>query len=561
MGLYKLRTEFGAHLKILLGIVAAIFVVGAVFSFGPGQFGGPPQPMGFDETIVEVGDLTITRGEFETIYNMTFQQAKDQGVRSPLVWADLRANVLQQLISDRLLLLGAEKMGVDISDEQVDAQMDELVTQELNQLRQTVLGQLSEAKSKQDPRDDDEFRKALAENGMSLDTQIERVETRYPRELIRAQVAKVGLQKKIEDMAGPVTKKDIDESYNEYEMQQILISKGSGLPEEQLENKAKNVASEAKKGTDFTKLAKENSDYPGAKESGGKMSYNFDMRFMVPMEVREELQNMKPGEVSSAIDTPQGYYIVKLLSVTNNKPAKLDKEAREKREEEIRSERLMTQQAKVMKDMLDYSKVKVVDNELKGYWHVFLSYQEPEKRESHLKSAEKAFEKAMKEATGKTLVKAKLADIKMTLGKYDEAIKYARSVDNDVESADVLIMLGDLFLQAKPEDVKQYLVDDNATEEEIKALKDEEVKDMARNRAVQYYNTASDTARQDLQVRQELIGKFQALGMQDKVKQEEQKIQEELERRRIIEEKSRPKSDAKPTPGNDNTQEKPGEGE
>ncbi|GAG29537.1 unnamed protein product, partial [marine sediment metagenome] len=34
MGIYKMRTEFGTHLKIVLGVVAVIFIVGVFWGFG-----------------------------------------------------------------------------------------------------------------------------------------------------------------------------------------------------------------------------------------------------------------------------------------------------------------------------------------------------------------------------------------------------------------------------------------------------------------------------------------------------------------------------------------------
>jgi peptidyl-prolyl cis-trans isomerase C len=76
------------------------------------------------------------------------------------------------------------------------------------------------------------------------------------------------------------------------------------------------AAERAKKGEDFTKLAKELSEEPGAKESGGDLGF-FSKDRMVP-EFAEASFKMAPGDISEPVRTQFGWHIIK---VTDKKPA------------------------------------------------------------------------------------------------------------------------------------------------------------------------------------------------------------------------------------------------
>ncbi|CAN5810926.1 hypothetical protein BH09VER1_BH09VER1_32990 [soil metagenome] len=79
---------------------------------------------------------------------------------------------------------------------------------------------------------------------------------------------------------------------------------------------AKKAEARAKKGEDFTKLAKELSEEPGAKESGGDLDY-FSKDKMVP-EFADAAFAAKVGSISDPVKTQFGYHIIK---VTDKKPA------------------------------------------------------------------------------------------------------------------------------------------------------------------------------------------------------------------------------------------------
>jgi parvulin-like peptidyl-prolyl isomerase len=79
---------------------------------------------------------------------------------------------------------------------------------------------------------------------------------------------------------------------------------------------AQGAEARAKKGEDFTALAKELSEEPGAKESGGDLGF-FPKDRMVP-EFAEVAFTEKVGEVSDPVRTQFGWHVIK---VTDKKPA------------------------------------------------------------------------------------------------------------------------------------------------------------------------------------------------------------------------------------------------
>lgn len=100
----------------------------------------------------------------------------------------------------------------------------------------------------------------------------------------------------------------------------IAFSKAGGtdaqgrkrLTEAEAKAKAEKLVAELKKGADFAKLAKENSDDTASAEKGGDIGGMKRNATGVPTEIRTVVFALKPGEVSSPVPQPAGFYIFKL---------------------------------------------------------------------------------------------------------------------------------------------------------------------------------------------------------------------------------------------------------
>ncbi|MFL6331746.1 MAG: peptidylprolyl isomerase [Pyrinomonadaceae bacterium] len=75
--------------------------------------------------------------------------------------------------------------------------------------------------------------------------------------------------------------------------------------------KAEDLLARARAGEDFDKLAKENSDEPGAKESGGDLGWFGRGRMVKAFE--DAAFNLKDNEISDIVESQFGYHIIQVL--------------------------------------------------------------------------------------------------------------------------------------------------------------------------------------------------------------------------------------------------------
>ena len=91
------------------------------------------------------------------------------------------------------------------------------------------------------------------------------------------------------------------------------------LSEDEAKAKAEQLVKEAKGGTDFVKLVKENSDDESTKAKNGDLSFTRAESANLPEAIRSVALALKPGEVSEPVRQPNGFYIFRGES-SNAKP-------------------------------------------------------------------------------------------------------------------------------------------------------------------------------------------------------------------------------------------------
>ena len=262
----------------------------------PSETGAPSVEL--KDPVAKVNGEDITKAQVEEAFAAAVQAS---GVKAADLTADQKLNgyrqILDELIMDKLVAKAAASETV--SDEDVTAEIAKL--------------------KKQFPTEE-AFEAQLKEAGQSPDKLKTALRTMLQQQRWMQSQIKDG--DKITDADA---KKFYDTNTEEFKNPEtvkashILFMVNKDDSEEVVKQKeaaAKKAAARAKKGEDFSKLAKELSEEPGAKESGGDLGF-FAKDRMVP-EFAEAAFSQKPGTISDPVKTQFGWHVIK---VTEKKPA------------------------------------------------------------------------------------------------------------------------------------------------------------------------------------------------------------------------------------------------
>jgi len=250
------------------------------------------------EVVATVNGQKITREELQKAFD---QATAGAGVKADDLSDDQKLDAYKQILDDLILdkLVEEKASSVQVSKADVDAEVAK------------IKGQFPSEK---------EFDEQLKRLGQTPEQFTTTVGTMLKqRKWIESQV----------DGKGTATEADAKAFYdaNGKEFQNpdlvrashILFMVPENAPDDVVKAKekaAKDALARAKKGEDFTVLAKELSEEPNAKQSGGDLSF-FSKEEMVP-EFANVAFELKPGDLSDPVRTKFGYHVIK---VTDKKAA------------------------------------------------------------------------------------------------------------------------------------------------------------------------------------------------------------------------------------------------
>jgi parvulin-like peptidyl-prolyl isomerase len=280
-------------LLTLVLLCSALAVVAAACGSG----GGGDVP---DDAVAVVDGTVITRAELDTLVDQAKKAYAAQKQEFPKVGTPEYQNVQTQyvafLVQREEFEKEAEKLGVEVTAKDIDKELEEFV------------------KSRFDGKRKD-FEKALEEQGFTEESF---------RETIRTSVLS---QKLFDAVTKDVKVSDADilqyytqnqSSYGTPEsrdVRHILISEKQGSGDTVDFAKSKTEADRVRgllvDGGDFAALAKEHSDDPGSKETGGKLTIS---RGQTVPEFDKTAFELKQGTISQPVKTTYGYHIIEALS-------------------------------------------------------------------------------------------------------------------------------------------------------------------------------------------------------------------------------------------------------
>jgi len=250
----------GKPSKILYGWIglSVLLLVALLFVLWNGKVDGQ-----MNETVGEVNGVSITKAE---LYDEMIQQL-----------GDTPSQILDTMITTKLISMEAEKENVKVSDADIDKELADI---------------------KKSYPSEEQFEADLEQSYMTLDDLKRQI-------MIQLQLRKIFEPKisvKDEDLKAYF--EENKESFGTPEQVQashILLNE---------KKEAESVLQQLKDGADFAELAKQFSQDPGSKDNGGELP------LFGRGEMYEEFENaafeLGKGEMSGIVESPGGFHIIKV---------------------------------------------------------------------------------------------------------------------------------------------------------------------------------------------------------------------------------------------------------
>jgi peptidyl-prolyl cis-trans isomerase SurA len=212
-------------------------------------------------------------------------------------------SILDQMIEQRLLEQEAKKLGISVTENEVDAAL-EGVKKNFNLTDE----QMIEVLKKQN----------LTPEVFREQWRIQLLANKLVASQLKGQIA----------VTEDEIKKEYEESYGKVEFQDetkiahILIPVTSPEEEDKAKELALEVAERAKSGEDFGELAKEYSKDESSAQNRGELGYFKKGDLVEPLE--EAVRGASVGEIVGPVRSPSGYHVIKILDKKRSGKSSLD---------------------------------------------------------------------------------------------------------------------------------------------------------------------------------------------------------------------------------------------
>lgn len=280
------------HLKYIGSLAVAIVL------FWGNSYGQQKKPEVIDEIVAKVDDHIILLSDIEYMY-------LDMASRGALVGPTPRCQILQSLITSKMLLAIAEVDSVEVMDYEVEAQLERRMQYFIAQSGGSA-DALEEyyGKSLADIRDE-----------MRDDMHDQMVAQRM-KDNISAEVTITPSE--VKKFFSRIPKDSLPYFSEEVEVSQIVkIAKIGKAQKQDVERKLFDIKRQIESGVDFGELAKKYSMDPGSARTGGELPGWYKRGELAP-EYEAACFQMKVGEISDPIETDFGFHIIQLLERRGN---------------------------------------------------------------------------------------------------------------------------------------------------------------------------------------------------------------------------------------------------
>jgi len=248
-----------------------------------------------DRVVASAGDELVTLYDVEREGKALFEQVASSSSPEELEARlyEARKNVVERLLEKILLLREGKRMGIEISESEIDGAIENI--------------------KKENKIDQETLVKALEQEGLTYDAYRAEVREQAIRSRVIDRKVRSGVRIRDEDIEiyyqRNAARFKLDE---EIKARHILFVVPSGADRQEIEEvrkRALEVLDKAKGGEDFETLAKIYSEGPTA-SSGGDLG--FFKRDVMVKEFSDAAFALEPGEISGIVRSSFGYHIIKL---------------------------------------------------------------------------------------------------------------------------------------------------------------------------------------------------------------------------------------------------------
>ena len=278
--------------RLIVPIISSLFLVPSVFGSNGDQL--------VDRVAAVVNKEVITQSEVDVIFFPIYQQIAKayQGPNLEEELRNARLRLLNQIIEDKLVYQEAQKLGVKVTDEEIQEELERFRSQFKNP---------------------EEFNREIEKSGLKMSEFEQRIKER----LAIMKLHEYEIRGKVTLLPAEVEQyfQKHPEEFSQKEQVKLwgmtlrkneeAIAKG--LTDEPAKRKAEDLAAQLKKGADFEALAKKESQDPRAGEGGsmgmvekGDMIENID----------QVIFSLPEGSISDVLETEEGYHIFKVGAKT-----------------------------------------------------------------------------------------------------------------------------------------------------------------------------------------------------------------------------------------------------
>ncbi len=285
-----------------------------------------------------VNDDVITLSDYKSAQELLYQslQAQLQGEKLENQYRLMLKDLLDKMVTELLLSQEAEKKGINVNE----------------QLKMMI----ENIKNENNIGSDQELIQAFAQQGVDINDWKEE-----NRKMLLQQgvvYSEVGSSIVIDDSEIVNYYKQHPEQYTEpeeYTLQAVYIS-SEGKIEEEIQGKKEEIQGKLDTGEDFNTVASEYSEGPEKESNGDLGSFK---RGELAKSLEQAVEGLKAGELTPWIETPNGWYILKLKDRKESHLKEFD-ECRKGIEEKLFGERNQEKLQEYLQKLKKRSYIKIL---------------------------------------------------------------------------------------------------------------------------------------------------------------------------------------------------------